>query len=43
MGLRNLIAHEYFRIDLEVIRAIVVEELDRLDRTAERLIECAGE
>lgn len=43
VGLRNLIAHEYFRIDLEVIRAIVVEELDRLDRTAERLIECAGE
>jgi uncharacterized protein with HEPN domain len=38
VGLRNLIAHQYFRIDLEVIRAIVSEQLDQLDMTAERLI-----
>ncbi len=39
VGLRNLIAHEYFRIDLDVIQAIVSEQLDTLDRTAERLID----
>lgn len=39
VGLRNLIAHEYFRIDLDVIQAIVVEQLDELERTAERLID----
>ena len=38
VGLRNLIAHEYFRIDLEVIQSIVSEQLDQLDETAERLI-----
>jgi uncharacterized protein with HEPN domain len=38
VGLRNLIAHEYFRIDLEVIRAIVDQQLDQLDVTAERLL-----
>jgi len=38
VGLRNLIAHEYFRIDLEIIQAIVSEQLDQLDATAERLI-----
>ena len=38
VGLRNLIAHEYFRIDLEIIQAIVAEQLEQLDRTAERLI-----
>jgi uncharacterized protein with HEPN domain len=39
VGLRNLIAHEYFRIDLEVIQAIVSEQLDQLDTAAERLID----
>jgi uncharacterized protein with HEPN domain len=39
VGLRNLIAHQYFRIDLDVIRAIVTEQLDQLDRTAERLVD----
>lgn len=39
VGLRNLIAHEYFRIDLAVIQSIVVEQLDVLDATAERLID----
>lgn len=38
VGLRNLIAHEYFRIDLEVIQAIVCEQLDQLDETAQRLM-----
>jgi uncharacterized protein with HEPN domain len=37
VGLRNLIAHEYFRIDLEVIQSIVAEQLDSLDTIAERL------
>lgn len=39
VGLRNLLAHEYFRIDLDVIQAIVREQLDRLDDTAARLID----
>jgi uncharacterized protein with HEPN domain len=39
VGLRNLIAHEYFRVDLEVIEAIVSEQLDELERTAKRLLE----
>ena len=38
VGLRNLIAHEYFRIDLDVIRAIIEEQFDQLDKTAERLV-----
>jgi uncharacterized protein with HEPN domain len=42
VGLRNLIAHEYFRIDLEVVRAIVTEQLDQLDATAERLMDQGG-
>jgi uncharacterized protein with HEPN domain len=32
----NLIAHEYFRIDLEVINAIIAERLNELAETAER-------
>ncbi len=39
VGLRNLIAHEYFRIDLEIIRDIVSKQLDQLDTTAARLID----
>jgi uncharacterized protein with HEPN domain len=39
VGLRNLIAHEYFRIDLDVIQAIVEEQLGELDAVAERLLE----
>ena len=39
VGLRNLIAHEYFRIDLEVIQEIVTRQLDQLDETAERLVD----
>ncbi len=38
VGLRNLIAHEYFRVDLDVIHAILAEQLDQLDRTARRLL-----
>jgi uncharacterized protein YutE (UPF0331/DUF86 family) len=40
--LRNLIAHEYFRIDLDVIETIIAEQLDDLERTANRLL-AAGE
>jgi uncharacterized protein with HEPN domain len=39
VGLRNLIAHEYFRVDLDVIEAIVAEQLEALDGTAKRLID----
>ncbi|MFL5952486.1 MAG: DUF86 domain-containing protein [Gaiellaceae bacterium] len=39
VGLRNLIAHEYFRVDREVIREIVRDQLAELDRVAERLLE----
>lgn len=38
MALRNLIAHEYFRVDLEVIQSILAEQLDQLDETAKRLL-----
>jgi uncharacterized protein with HEPN domain len=38
VGLRNLIAHEYFRIDLDIIRAIVEQELEQLDAAAGRLL-----
>ena len=43
VGLRNLIAHEYFRIDREIIEAIVHDQLDALDAAAERLIPDVGE
>jgi len=39
VGLRNLIAHEYFRIDLDVIQAIVDEQLGELDAAAARILE----
>lgn len=38
VGLRNLIAHEYFRVDLEVIQSILTEQLDQLEGTATRLL-----
>jgi uncharacterized protein with HEPN domain len=37
--LRNLIAHEYFRIDLDVIETIVSEQLDQLEGTVRRLLD----
>jgi uncharacterized protein with HEPN domain len=39
VGLRNLIAHEYFRVDLEVIESIIREQLDELEEAAVALIE----
>jgi len=38
VGLRNLIAHEYFRVDLEIIQSILAEQLDQLEVTAKRLL-----
>jgi uncharacterized protein with HEPN domain len=38
VALRNLIAHEYFRVDLEIIQAILDEQLDHLDDAAVRLL-----
>ena len=38
VGLRNLVAHEYFRVDLDVIQSILSEQLDQLEETAKRLL-----
>jgi uncharacterized protein with HEPN domain len=38
IGLRNLVAHEYFRVDLEVIESILAEQLDQLDATVRALL-----
>ena len=43
IGLRNLIAHEYFRVDLEIVETIIAEQLDQLEQTIQRLIEDAAE
>jgi uncharacterized protein with HEPN domain len=42
-GLRNLIAHEYFRVDREVINDIVRDQLQELDDVIARLIAEAQE
>lgn len=39
VGLRNLIAHEYFRIDLDIIEAIITEQLEQLEQTVKRLLD----
>jgi uncharacterized protein with HEPN domain len=39
VGLRNLIAHEYFRVDLEIIQTIIREQLDELERAAQRMLD----
>jgi uncharacterized protein with HEPN domain len=39
VGLRNLLAHEYFRIDTAIVAAIVAEQLDPLEETTRRLLE----
>ncbi len=39
VGLRNLVAHEYFRVDLDVIQSILSEQLDQLEETAKRLLD----
>ena len=38
-GLRNLIAHEYFRIEINRILAIVERDLPPLERAIDRLLE----
>ena len=38
IGLRNLLAHEYFRIDTTIIREIVGTELADLERAIEELL-----
>jgi uncharacterized protein with HEPN domain len=42
VGLRNLIAHEYFRVDLDVIQSILAEQLDQLEDAARRLLDADG-
>lgn len=39
VGLRNLVTHEYFRVDLEVIQDIVDASLDPLHTTVEHLLD----
>lgn len=39
VGLRNLVTHEYFRVDLEVIQDIVEASLGPLESTARRLLD----
>jgi uncharacterized protein with HEPN domain len=36
--LRNLVTHEYFRVDLDVIEDIVDTSLDPLETTVKRLL-----
>lgn len=38
-GLRDLIAHEYFRIDIDRILAIVERDLPPLEQTIDRLLD----
>jgi uncharacterized protein with HEPN domain len=39
VGLRNLVTHEYFRIDLDVIEDIVNTSLGPLETAAQRLLQ----
>lgn len=39
IGLRNLIAHEYFRVDLDVVQDIVSESLVELETAACQLLD----
>ena len=41
VGLRNLLAHEYFRIDAEIVTSIVREQLAPLEQSIRRLLEGA--
>jgi uncharacterized protein with HEPN domain len=38
VGLRNLVTHEYFRVDLDVIEGIVNTSLGPLEIAAQRLL-----
>jgi uncharacterized protein with HEPN domain len=39
VGLRNLVTHEYFRVDLDVIEEIVTSSLAPLERAVRRLLD----
>jgi uncharacterized protein with HEPN domain len=39
VGLRNLVTHEYFRVDLDIIEDIVGTSLDPLEAAARHLLE----
>lgn len=39
VGLRNLVAHEYLRVDLDIIQDIVSESLDQLEVAARQLLD----
>ncbi len=39
IGMRNLVAHEYFRVDLEVVWAVVDRELPRLKSQVEQILQ----
>jgi len=38
VGLRNLLAHEYFRVDAEIIGEILDKQLSQLETTVEALL-----
>lgn len=38
VGLRNLVTHEYFRVDIDVIEDIVTKSLDPLETAVKRLL-----
>jgi len=41
-GLRNVLVHDYFEVDLETIWTIVRRDVPRLERAARRLLEELG-
>lgn len=42
-GLRDVLAHGYFSVDLSIIRDVVENKLDSLQAAAERLLEDSPE
>lgn len=39
IGMRNFVAHEYFRVDLEIVWAVVERELPRLKSQVEKILQ----
>ncbi len=39
IGMRNFVAHEYFRVDLEIVWAVVERELPRLKNQVEKILQ----
>lgn len=43
IGMRNLVSHEYFRVDLEVVWLVVERDLPKLKLTVEAILQELGE